>query len=109
MERSFSSVTATEPPPMIEPLRAMQVSVAPLPSWMTVPTGMATGAPAVVDAEAGLQSSADDAASVVPLGAMQGSVAPLPSWMTVPPVMATGAPAVVDAEAAFQPSAHDEA
>jgi len=48
MERSFSSVTATVPPPMIEPLRATQVSVAPLPSWMTVPTGMATGAPAVV-------------------------------------------------------------
>lgn len=52
MERSFSSLTATVPPPMIEPLRAMQVMVAPLPSCTTVPTGIATGTPAVVPAAA---------------------------------------------------------
>ena len=52
IERSFSSVTATDPPPMIEPLFATHVIVAPLPSWMTVPTGIGTGAPAVVPAAA---------------------------------------------------------
>ena len=57
MERSFSSETATEPPPMIEPLRATQVIFAPLPSWITVPTGMGTGAPAVVVAAAAFQPS----------------------------------------------------
>src|SRR5437773_141904 len=49
IERSFSSETATDPPPMIDPLRAMQVIFAPLPIGMTVPTGIATGAPADVD------------------------------------------------------------
>ena len=57
MERSFSSLTATVPPPMIEPLRATQVIFAPLPSAMTVPTGIGTGAPAVVVAAAAFQPS----------------------------------------------------
>ena len=42
---------------MIEPFRATQVMVAPLPSWMTVPTGIGTGAPAVVVAAAAFQPS----------------------------------------------------
>ncbi len=42
---------------MIEPLRAMQVIFAPLPSAITVPTGIGTGAPAVVVAAAAFHPS----------------------------------------------------
>ena len=48
---------------MIEPLRAMQVIVAPLPRSMTVPTGIAIGAPAVVvrPRRRSIRSAHDDA------------------------------------------------
>ena len=53
MERSFSFVTGTGgPPPMIWPFTATNVSFAPLPSGIWLPTVAATGAPAVVPAAA---------------------------------------------------------
>src|SRR5437868_7596523 len=48
IDRSFSSETETEPPPMIWPFTATKVSVAPLPSGIELPTAGTATAPAVV-------------------------------------------------------------
>ena len=48
IERSFSSLTVTELPPMIDPLTATKVSLAPWPRSITWPSVGTTAAPAVV-------------------------------------------------------------
>ena len=63
---AFSDATGTETPPMMLPLRAMQVIVAPLPRGITVPTGIGTGAPAVVVCAAATQLSKLPPVSVDP-------------------------------------------
>src|SRR5512146_1995353 len=67
MERSFSSDTETLPPPMILPLRAMHVAIAPLPSGICVPTGITVIAPAVVVNAAAANPSLQEEAYEEPL------------------------------------------